>query len=577
MKTRKIGELLVEKGYLTGKQLNSALTEQKVSGSRVGDILVERGDITEGQLLEVVSERLSVPKVSLDSMVIDSEVIKLVPVDIARRYTLIPLFSIENSLTLVMADPLNVLAIDEIQYITSLKVQRVIAVRSKIIDAIDRYYSVADSLTDMIGADSEKDDTEQSVVEGIGGESESPIIKLVNLTITKAVKDKASDIHIEPDEHNIRIRYRVNGVMHEEATPPKSMQNELISRIKIAADMDVSEKRLPQDGRFVTTVNGATIDLRVSTLPTIHGEKIVVRILDQRNLNLSFGELGFSKLLETKWFDIIHKPEGLILITGPTSSGKTSTLYASLQAINSIEKNIVTVEDPVEYSLPIISQVQINEKAGLTFPMVLRSILRQNPDVIMIGEIRDIETARLAIRSSLTGHLVFSTIHTNDAPSTITRLIDMGIESFLVASSVKGVLGQRLIRVNCPDCSVEYTPSDTSLHRAGLIDLANEFTFRRGSGCPRCNNSGFKGQTGIFEYLEITPRLSEAITNNVSVNQIKLEARKSGYVPLFEMGLEKLTAGTICLEELLKKTSNIEDLVASPEPPVGSTINVRSV
>lgn len=577
MKTRKIGQLLVERGCLTSQQLDAALVEQEISGSRIGDILVDRGDITEEELLEVVSERLSVPKVSLELMVINADVIKLVPVDIARRYTLIPIFSLESSLIVAMADPLNILALDEIKFITSLKIQRTIAARSEIVDAIDRYYSVADSLPDMIDSDVSKGEQQQSLIDGIGAESESPIVKLVNLTITKAVKDKASDIHIEPDENSIRIRYRVSGIMREEASPPKSMQNELLSRIKIAAGMDVSEKRLPQDGRFVTSIAGATIDLRVSTLPTIHGEKIVIRILDRRNLNFSFGQLGFSKILETKWSDVIHKPEGLILITGPTSSGKTTSLYTSLQVVNSIEKNIVTVEDPVEYSLPMINQVQINEKSGLTFPSVLRSILRQNPDIIMIGEIRDIETARLAIRSSLTGHLVFSTIHTNDAPSTISRLIDMGIESFLVASSVKGVLGQRLIRANCQNCSQEYKPSDTSLHRAGLFDLASEMSFRRGTGCPRCNSSGLKGQTGIYEYLEITPRLSEAITNNVSVNQIKLEARRSGYVPLFEMGLEKLAEGTICLEELLKVTSNIEDLAASPETPAGSTVHVRSV
>ena len=573
MKTKKIGDLLLERGHITTAQLEEALDQQKKSGRRVGEILVELGHITDDQLAECVSARLSIPKVTLEALVIDPQVIRLVPVHIARRYTLIPAFAIGNSLTLAMADPLNIIAIDEVKYLTGLNIQRAIASAKEINSSIDKYYSVADSMSQFIGTNNDRGVTEIKSIDDIYEESDSPIIKLVNLIISKAVKDNASDVHIEPEESRTRIRYRINGIMREEAAPPKSMQNELVSRIKIASNLDVSEKRLPQDGRFMMKVDGSPIDLRVSTLPTIHGEKVVIRILDRRNLRLTFGQLGMNPGIVERWQTNVSKPEGLILISGPTSSGKTSTLYTTLQEINSVEKNMVTVEDPVEYSLPLIIQIQINEKAGLTFPAILRSILRQNPDTIMIGEIRDIETARLAIRSALTGHLVFSTIHTNDAPSAISRLADMGIEKYLVASAVRGVLAQRLVRVNCPECNEKYRPSEKDLRRAGLIDLADDLHFMKGRGCSRCNETGFKGRTGIYEFIEVTPRIADMLTTGASINQIKNEARHHGYVPLFEMGLEKLSAGTICLEELLKETSNIEEFEG---PSLTKTMSVQN-
>jgi len=562
MTKKKIGDLLVEKGLVTNDQLTECLKEQGISGKRIGEILVEKKYITELELIETISERLSIPKISLESMIIDPKVVQRIPVDLARRYTLIPIFAIANTITIVMADPLNIIAIDEIKYLTSQNVKRAIATSTEIKTAIDQYYSVADSLNQIIGTREKEKKIAIDVKEHEESiESENPIIKLVNLIISKAVKDKASDIHIEPEEHRLRIRYRISNTMKEEAAPPKSMQNELISRIKIAANLDVSEKRLPQDGRFIMKIDNNDIDLRVSTLPTIHGEKLVIRILDRRNLLLSFNQLGFNKITEKAWINAINKPEGLILISGPTSSGKTSTLYTTLHEINSIEKNIITVEDPVEYSLPIINQIQINEKAGLTFPSTLRSILRQNPDIIMIGEIRDPETAHMAIRSSLTGHLVFSTIHTNDAPSAISRLLDMGIESYLVASSIKGVLAQRLVRTNCPNCLESYSPSETILQRASLIDLVDTFDFKHGIGCNQCKNTGYKGMTGIFEFIEVNPYISELIINNASVNIIKEEARKNGYVPLFESGLGKIVSGEVNLEELLKEVSNVEDYI----------------
>ncbi len=569
MARKKIGDLLVDRGLISSNQLEEGLRLQAATGKRLGQILVESGLISEDQLMDTVSERLDIPKVSLAQMVIDPAVIQRVSVDVARRYTVIPIFAIGNTLTLAMADPLNIIAIDEIKYQTRSDIKRAIATSQEIRHAIDQYYSVADSLNHLIGGHRDTTEIDLAEKEAIEEklEAESPIIKLVNLIIARAVSERASDIHIEPDEATLRIRYRINGVMREEAAPPKSMQSEVISRIKIAADLDVSEKRLPQDGRFIMKVEGTPIDLRISTLPTIHGEKIVIRILDRRNLRLNFRQLGFTERLIEFWGHIIRKPEGLILISGPTSSGKTSTLYTTLQEINSIEKNIITVEDPVEYSLPLINQIQINEKAGLTFPSALRAILRQNPDVVMIGEIRDTETARMAIRSALTGHLVFSTIHTNDAPSAITRLIDMGVEPYLLAAAIKGVLAQRLVRTNCPHCNETYTPSETLLDRAGIREIAGTITFYKGIGCAQCKGTGFSGMTGVFEYLEISQPIAELILSNSSLRLIRDVGRRHGYLPLFEAGLQSVNEGRVCLEELLKETSNIEDYFASYGQP----------
>ena len=564
MAKKKIGDLLIEKGYLTQEQLNDGLQFQNFSGKRLGEVLVDKGYISQDQLIDTISERLAIPKISLASMVIDPNVLRHVSVELARRYTLIPIFEIGNTLTVAMADPLNIIAIDEIKYQTGLNIKRAITTSTEIKESIEKYYSISDSLSQIIHDNDEI--SESNKIEQADGfivdtaETDSPIVKFVNIIISKAVREGASDIHIEPEESRIRIRYRTSGIMREEASPPKSMQSELISRIKVAADLDVSEKRIPQDGRFLMSMDGRGIDLRVSTLPTIHGEKIVIRILDRKNLSLTFNQLGMSEKMEKRWKTLIHKPEGLILISGPTSSGKTSTLYATLQEINSIEKNIVTVEDPVEYSLPLISQIQINEKAGLTFPSSLRSLLRQNPDIIMIGEIRDSETASIAIRSSLTGHLVFSTIHTNDAPSAATRLLDMGVESYLVASAIKAVLAQRLVRKNCLSCIETYTPLDQVLEKAGLVDIAKTMTFKKGVGCPKCRMTGFAGLTGIYELFENNSIISEMILSKASQHAISEEARKYGYIPLFEMGLEKINSGEICLEELLKETSNIESL-----------------
>ncbi|MBI5267096.1 MAG: Flp pilus assembly complex ATPase component TadA [candidate division Zixibacteria bacterium] len=560
MARKKIGDLLVEQGLITPVELEQSLHLQTSTGKRLGAILVEQGKLTEEQLVDIIASRLLIPKISLDQLVIDPSVVQRVPVDLARRYTLIPVFAMGNTLTLAMADPLNIIALDEIKYFTKADVKRAVATSREIKQAIDQYYSVTDSLNQIIGARREPSLAVRETPDvETATEPESPIVKLVNLIIAKAVRDRASDIHLEPDENSLRIRYRINGVMREEGAPPKSMQNEMISRIKIAADLDVSEKRLPQDGRFIMRVDGNPIDLRISTLPTIHGEKIVIRVLDRRNLLLTFRQLGFGSDMAGRWQSLVRKPEGLILITGPTSSGKTSTLYTTLNDINSTDKNIITVEDPVEYSLPLINQIQINEKAGLSFPSCLRAILRQSPDVIMIGEVRDTETARIAVRSALTGHLVFSTTHTNNAPQAISRLTDMGIEPYLLTAALKGVLAQRLVRTNCPHCLTGYQPSETVLGRAGLLDSAHHFGFKKGAGCKQCKGTGLAGLTGIFELVEVTPALGELIIKNASPRIIGETARRAGYIPLFEAGLDRVKAGEICLEELLKETSSVPD------------------
>ncbi|MCP4567765.1 MAG: Flp pilus assembly complex ATPase component [FCB group bacterium] len=555
---KKIGELLLEREYITEEQLKTALRIQQKSGKKLGVILVDSGIIQEDQLVEVISERLKISKLNISSLVINPNVISAIPVDIAKKHHLLPVFKMGNILTVAMVDPLDVIALDEIRYITKCIIKRAVAGEKAITEAIDQYYSVADSVRDIIGDESDNSITETHLVESQSEEivtGDSTVVRLVNLILSRAIQDGASDVHIEPDENYLRIRYRVNGVMREEASPPKKLQPEIISRVKIAANLDVSEKRLPQDGRMAIRIGDRDVDLRVSTLPTIHGEKIVVRILDKRKMMIGLPELGLRPGVLERWRNYICKPEGLILISGPTSSGKTSTLYASLQEINNIEKNMITVEDPVEYSLPLINQIQINEKAGLTFASALRSILRQNPDVIMVGEIRDSETAVMAIRAALTGHLVFSTIHTNDTVATITRLVDMGIEKYMVSSALEAVLAQRLVRTICLECKEEYSPPNSVLERVYPDGQFPEVTFYRGTGCIKCRGTGFSGLSGLYELVEITDNIREMILGGASEAVIKSAAMADGYRPLFDAGMDMAALGVTTIDEVLKVTT----------------------
>jgi len=573
---KRIGDLLLAKGYATEEQIRTGLSIQQKTGKKLGNILVDAGIITEDQLVEVISERLKIAKLNLSSLVINPHVIATVPIDIAKKYNVIPVFKMGNTLTVAMVDPLDVIALDEIKYHTKCIIKRAVAGEKAIKEAIDQYYSVADSVRDIIGKDTEEDiaidrGTTVKPAEIIAGDS--TVVRLVDMIITRAVQVGASDIHFEPDENQLRIRYRVNGVMREEAAPPKKLQAEVISRIKIASELDVSEKRLPQDGRMSVNIDSREVDLRVSTLPTIHGEKIVIRILDKRNLRTGLPELGMNATLLESWRKHIRKPEGLILISGPTSSGKTSTLYASLQEINSIEKNIITVEDPVEFSLPLINQNQINEKAGLTFASALRSMLRQNPDIIMVGDIRDSETAAIAIRASLTGHLVLSTIHTNDSVATVTRLMDMGIEPYMVASAIAALLAQRLVRTLCPECKEEIELPRNVLERVFPAGPPPDAKFCTNTGCIKCRGTGFGGLTGIYEIVNVTDRIREMVLEHKSEANIRNEAAINGYRPLFEAGLELAAHGVTTLDEVLKVTSQLFQQVNSPAAvPMSSTI-----
>jgi type IV pilus assembly protein PilB len=470
---RSLGESLVESGIITADQLKKAQEEEKRKGERLVKSLVRLGFIAEEDLVMFLSNKLNVPRIELGNYLIDSKIIELVPENLARRYELIPILKIGNRLTCAMVDPWNVFALDEIRSATGLIIEPAVSTEAEIKKALNEYYGTKGSMEDLIKSiDEEKLDLKEGKdidIKKLQGIVEEPVvIKLVNMIVMKAIEERASDIHIEPEEETLRTRLRVDGMLHEISTPPKHLQSAIISRIKIMADLNIAERRIPQDGRFTIKMAGKQIDVRVSCVPTIYGENVVLRLLDASSAVMSLQQLGFAKEIFAKFDKLIRRPHGIILVTGPTGSGKTTTLYAALNTINTVEKNIITVEDPVEYKLEGVRQIQINTKVDLTFANGLRSILRQDPNIIMVGEMRDRETAEIAVQAALTGHLVFSTLHTNDAPGAITRMIDMGVEPFLVSSSVIGVLAQRLVRTICPECKEKYTPTDEELKDIGL-------------------------------------------------------------------------------------------------------------
>jgi type IV pilus assembly protein PilB len=562
---KRFGDLLIEKGLLTPAQLAGALQEQGRTGLKLGQILRDKGLISEDDFVDVIHTRLGIPKLVLDNLVIDPAIVELVPLSLAKKHQLIPVFKLGGTLTVAMADPLDVIALDALKYLTNLKINRVVSTGAEITQAISQYYSLRESMAEMIKGIGDEETSGQSdfaatVSEAEGSTSEAPLIRLVNLLITQAVRDRASDIHIEPDDQKLRVRYRINGVLKEQDAPPRSLHASIVSRIKVMSQMDVSEKRLPQDGRFVVTVGNRDIDVRASTLPTVNGEKVVLRVLDRRNLVLGLSNLGFAQQTQTDFQELIRKPEGLILITGPTGSGKTTTLYAALNEIRSIEKNIVTLEDPVEYTLPLVNQVQINERAGLTFASALRSILRQNPDIIMVGEIRDAETAQMAVRSALTGHLVLTTIHTNDAAGAVARLIDMGVEDYLLASCLLGVLAQRLVRTICPRCKTKETLPTAVIDVLGLDLAAGNCQFYTGRGCEECGGTGYAGRIGIYEYLPVNNRIREIILSNPNSATIKSAAQRLGMSTLREQVIAKGLKGVTTYREILRVTQQDEVL-----------------
>ncbi len=501
---------------------------------------------------------MSTPQVDLDSYLIDKKVIDLIPEGMARHYQLMPLFKIGNVLTVAMADPHNIHGLDEVRLKTGCDVEPVVSSQTQIKRAIDQYYGVRDSIKEIV----------EGFAEGgpePPGAEEAPAIRLLNLIMSQAVWDGASDVHLEPDQDNLRIRYRIDGVLHEAISLPKNFQSAIISRVKVMGDMDISESRVPQDGRCHIAIEGKEIELRISTFPTICGENIVIRILDQSTALMGLEDLGFSKDIIRQYEALIKRPHGIVLVTGPTGSGKTTTLYASLNSINSPEKKIITIEDPVEYRLNLIRQTEINLRAGVTFATATRSVLRQDPDIIMVGEIRDPETAEAAIRAAITGHLVFSTLHTNDAPGALIRLTDIGIEPYLISSSVVGVLAQRLVRTICPKCKEQYRPEDEILKISGM-ENTNGLTFYRGKGCKNCWQTGYKGRIALFELLLVNERMRDLISQRAPSGMIREVARETvGMKSLREDGIDKVLKGITTIDEVNKVTSEYQpDAAAKP-------------
>jgi len=552
----RLTDILIKKGLVTKSQIDRAKLEMKKTGLPLEKSLERMGFITENDLVNILAESMGVLYVNLEDYLIDPEVTKLVPEEIARKHKVIPLFKIGDTLTIAMGNPKDIMAIDEVRMRSKVGlIEPVFSTEKQIQKAIEQYYGVTGSVDDIIGAmgtaklPAAADDVDAKV---LAKEAEqAPVVKLVNMIITQAVKEKASDIHIEPEEDKMRVRYRIDGVLREISTPPKTLQSVITSRIKILSKMDIAESRKPQDGRMMMRMENKKIDLRVSSFPTIHGENIVMRILDKSSVMLGLKDLGFGERDLTEFEKIIRMPYGIVLVTGPTGSGKTTTLYSALSTINSLELNIITVEDPVEYELQLIRQTQVNVKAGLTFASGLRAILRQDPDVIMVGEIRDKETAEIAVQASLTGHLVFSTLHTNDAPSSLPRLIDMGVEPFLISTSVIGILAQRLVRVICKECKEKYDPPDALLKD---LHIQGKAEFYRGKGCNICKGSGYAGRIGIYELLLMSEEIKRMIIARASTDQIRAEAHKEGMRYLRDDGIEKARKGITTIEEVLRVT-----------------------
>ncbi|WP_425448623.1 GspE/PulE family protein [Dethiothermospora halolimnae] len=553
----RLGDLLVNVGKLSEEQLQQALKEQQKSGKKLGEILVEKQYVTERDIIQVLEFQLGIPHVDLNKYFVDPEAPQLIQEKIARRNTLIPIKTDRGKLVVAMADPLNIFAIDDIKIATGMEVEPVISTRENILSAIEQFYNRqnAEKALEEFRSQYDVDSINELDEEVLNEINNAPVVKLINSIIRQAVKSNASDIHIEPFEEKLRVRIRIDGDLQEIMTPSKSTHSAIVTRIKIMGKMDIAEKRIPQDGRVETSIDGRDVDLRISILPTVYGEKIVIRLLDRGNFLLSKDQLGFTKGNLDRFDKIVKNPNGIILVTGPTGSGKTTTLYTVLRELNEINKNIITVEDPVEYRLDGINQVQVNNKAGLTFANGLRSILRQDPDIVMIGEIRDVETAQIAVRASITGHLVISTMHTNSAPATISRLMDMGIDSYLITSSVVGVVAQRLVRKICEECKVSYTPD---VNEKRILGIEEDVTLYKGQGCNKCYNTGYKGRIAIHEIMPLTSGIREVIDANSSIDQLKNKVLLEGMITLKENCKELVLQGTTTVEELLKVAYTME-------------------
>jgi type IV pilus assembly protein PilB len=559
----RLGEILLKANLITESQLDQALAQQKIEGGRIGSILTKLGFVREEDVAQCLGQKYGIPYTALEPQEIDPAVTRLIPPGIAQKHLVIPISKVGTTLTMAMADPTNVFAVDDIKFMTGLNVRLMIATESSVRRAIDRYYDSSESLqtimASMEDAGMEVMDEQADLNPNLGelkqAVEEAPVVKLVNLILAEAIKRGASDIHVEPYERVFRIRFRIDGVLYEVMTPPMSMKNAIISRLKIMADLDISERRLPQDGRMKVKFKGKEVDFRVSTLPTLFGEKVVMRLLDKSNLTLDMTKLGFEPQALAAFEEAIQAPYGMILVTGPTGSGKTTTLYSALDRLNQLETNIMTAEDPVEFNIRGINQVQIRENIGLTFAAALRAFLRQDPDVIMVGEIRDYETAEIAVKAALTGHLVLSTLHTNDAPSAVSRLLNMGVESFLVASSVILILAQRLLRCVCAQCKVPVSVPQKALVDVGLTDgEAASITCYKGTGCDTCSSTGYKGRIAIYEVLSLTPTLRDLILGGAGAVEIKRAAIQQGMRTLRMSGLSKLKEGITTVQEVVRVT-----------------------
>lgn len=552
---KKLGDLLVEAGKITKEQLMEVLKKQRASGKRLGELLVEDGVISEDEIMNVLTVQLKMKRAYLEDIKFDKNAISMVPEFLARKYNVIPLDVQDGILRVAMEDPLNIFAIDDLKISTGLKIETLISGKKEILNSIDRYYSnyVAEEMAKKLSeeAKSKKIEIDSESISSMEDIKNAPIVKLVDTIINNAVKLGVSDIHIEPFEEYVRVRYRVDGILQETLRIPKESNSALTTRIKIMANLNIAEKRLPQDGRVVSNIDGMEVDLRVSILPTVYGEKIVVRILNKQSFMVDKKELGLNKKDIETLGEILKSPFGIILVTGPTGSGKSTTLYSILKELNTLEKNIITVEDPVEYVMEGISQVNVNNKAGLTFASGLRSILRQDPDIVMIGEIRDNETAEIAIRAAITGHLVLSTIHTNDAASAVVRIIDMDVQPYLVSTAIAGIIAQRLVRKICPKCKYEYEANEVE---KGILNIGKEehVILHKGSGCPFCNQKGYKGREAIFEVMSITKNHRESIQREVDVQKLRQINVDNNQGTLMESCKSKVLQGITTLDELVR-------------------------
>ena len=551
-----LGEMLLTEGLITQAQLDAALKAQAERGLPIGQLLVEEGAVTEAVLMGALARQLGLEFVDLAEYPIDRGAVALLPEAMARRLLALPVTWDDKSLVVAMADPGNVLAIDDMRAVTGAEITIVVATRTQLSEAIDRFHRLDSEVDEVaqIAAEELADDDDEALTRD--AVEDAPIVKFVNLLIAQAVADRASDIHVEPTETDLRIRFRVDGVLHEVMHSPRSIQGGVISRLKVMADINIAERRIPQDGRISLTVAGKAIDLRVATLPTVYGEKVVMRILDKTRAQLSLADLGFHPAVLPRFEACFRKPYGTILVTGPTGSGKSTTLYATLNVLNSPDKNVITVEDPVEYRLPGVNQVQVNPKAGLTFASALRSILRSDPDIVLVGEIRDRETATIAIEASLTGHLVLSTLHTNDAASTPMRLVEMGVEPFLVISALDCVVAQRLARKLCDRCREEYEPTHAELTEAGwpaaLLKAEGPPRLYRAVGCAACSRTGYRGRLAVHEVMVMSEEISRMVVERYSSDDIKKTALSQGMLTLREDGLVKVAQGRTTLEELFR-------------------------